>query len=249
MKASISSSREPVRHLASLATPCPTSDCDPSILVRRSLTALRIPGAPPVIDGRLDEPVWQQAPVATGFVVNTPRPGAPASLRSEARVLVDGEAIYIGLTYFDPEPATIHAPLAPAGRRDGLRLGVRRDRQPPRPPVGLLLRGQPARRAGGRPVERRHRLRPVVERRLGGRRPRRRPRLDGGGAHPLLPARLQPAAGLAAASWCGGSTSTATARATASPRTGRRATPAWGASSRTSTTCACRRRRASAASR
>jgi hypothetical protein len=101
--------------LPASATPCPTSDCDPSILVRRSLTALRIAGAPPVIDGRLDEPVWRHAPVATGFVVNTPRPGAPASLRSEARVLVDGEAIYIGLTYLDPEPATIHAPLA---RRD-----------------------------------------------------------------------------------------------------------------------------------
>jgi hypothetical protein len=97
------------------AAPCPTSDCDPSILARRSLVALRIPGAPPVIDGRLDEPVWSQAPVATGFVVSSPRPGAPASLRSEARVLVDGEAIYIGLTYLDPEPARILAPLA---RRD-----------------------------------------------------------------------------------------------------------------------------------
>jgi len=100
---------------AAHAAPCPTSDCDPSILARRSLAALRIPGAPPAVDGRLDEPVWDQAPVAAGFVVSSPRPGAPSSLRSEARVLVDDEAIYIGLTYFDPEPARILAPLA---RRD-----------------------------------------------------------------------------------------------------------------------------------
>jgi hypothetical protein len=101
--------------LALRAAPCPTSDCDPSILARRTLAALPIAGARPVIDGLLDEPVWQQAPVAAGFVVSSPRPGAPASLRSEARVLVDSEAIYIGLTYFDPEPAKIQAPLA---RRD-----------------------------------------------------------------------------------------------------------------------------------
>ncbi|HEY0553954.1 MAG TPA: carbohydrate binding family 9 domain-containing protein, partial [Thermoanaerobaculia bacterium] len=101
--------------LALSAAPCPTSDCDPSILARRSLAALPLTGPRPVIDGRLDEPVWQQAAVATGFVVSSPRPGAPASLRSEARVLVDSEAIYIGLTYFDPEPAKIQAPLA---RRD-----------------------------------------------------------------------------------------------------------------------------------
>jgi len=98
------------------AAPCPTPDgCDPALLERRSLDALRLSGAPPVIDGRLDEPVWSQAPVATGFIQSKPNPGAAAALRSEARVLVDEEAIYVGLTYFDPEPEKILTPLA---RRD-----------------------------------------------------------------------------------------------------------------------------------
>src|SRR3954471_24380421 len=97
------------------AAECPTRDCDPALLARRSLSALPLEGQAPVVDGLLDEPVWRAAPVATGFVESSPRPAAPASLRSEARVLVDGEALYIGLRYFDPEPAKILAPLA---RRD-----------------------------------------------------------------------------------------------------------------------------------
>src|SRR3954468_8572912 len=94
---------------------CPSPGCDPALLARRSLAAVRISGETPVIDGRLDEPAWSQAPIATGFTQNSSHPGAPSSLRSEARVLVDDEAIYVGLTYFDPEPAKIQAPLA---RRD-----------------------------------------------------------------------------------------------------------------------------------
>jgi len=97
------------------AAECPTRDCDPALLARRNLVAGRLAGAPPVVDGRLDEPVWRSAPLATGFVQSSPRPAAPATLRSEARVLVDDQALYIGLRYFDPEPAKILAPLA---RRD-----------------------------------------------------------------------------------------------------------------------------------
>src|SRR3954469_13350397 len=85
------------------AAPCPTPDgCDPALLERRSLDALRLSGAPPGIDGRpgapagppggaagrRSEPVGSQAPVATGFIQSKPNPGAAAALRSEARVLV-----------------------------------------------------------------------------------------------------------------------------------------------------------------
>lgn len=85
------------------------------ILEHRTLQAVRVAGAPPVIDGRLDEAAWKGSPVAAGFVEARPRPAEAASLRSEARVLVDDDALYVGLTYFDPEPRRIQAPLA---RRD-----------------------------------------------------------------------------------------------------------------------------------
>ena len=99
-----------------LAVPqCPSAECDPARLAPRTLVAVRIDGDPPVVDGRLDDPAWRQAPVATDFVESSPVPAAPASLRSEARVLVDDEALYVAMTYFDPQPETIVAPYL---RRD-----------------------------------------------------------------------------------------------------------------------------------
>src|SRR5262249_55074311 len=79
------------------------------------LTATLVRGEPPVVDGLLDEAAWAEAPVATDFVESTPRPGAPASIRSEARVLADGAALYVALRYYDPDPARIQAPMP---RRD-----------------------------------------------------------------------------------------------------------------------------------
>ena len=95
--------------------PCPTT-CRPELLVRRTLHALAIgPGDVPVVDGRLDDAVWERAEAATGFVESQPHPGSAASLVSEARVAADHDAIYIALRYDDPEPDRIVAPLA---RRD-----------------------------------------------------------------------------------------------------------------------------------
>ncbi len=68
------------------------------------------------LDGRLDEAAWQTAPPAGGFVQNRPTPGALMSQPTEARVLYDGVAIYIGMRMTDSDAAAIAAPL---GRRDG----------------------------------------------------------------------------------------------------------------------------------
>ena len=48
------------------------------------------------IDGRLDEPVWSQAPVATDFTQEWPVRGVPARQHTEVRVLYDDHFLYIG---------------------------------------------------------------------------------------------------------------------------------------------------------
>ncbi|MEM6288092.1 MAG: DUF5916 domain-containing protein [Bacteroidota bacterium] len=67
------------------------------------------------LDGVLDEAAWAQAEVATGFVQNRPNPGEPASEPTEARVLYDGRALYVGMRMHDSEPDAIDVQL---GRRD-----------------------------------------------------------------------------------------------------------------------------------
>ncbi len=67
------------------------------------------------LDGKLDEPDWQRAPVSANFTENMPRDKQPARDRTEVRVLYDSEAIYFGVRGFDPDPSQIFAPFV---RRD-----------------------------------------------------------------------------------------------------------------------------------
>jgi hypothetical protein len=61
----------------------------------------------PTVDGRLDEPEWRTAAAFTGFLQREPSLGAPATERTEVRILNDGEALYIGAWLYDREPSTI----------------------------------------------------------------------------------------------------------------------------------------------
>ncbi|HJR62741.1 MAG TPA: DUF5916 domain-containing protein [Gemmatimonadaceae bacterium] len=67
------------------------------------------------IDGRLDEASWQAAPVADQFLQTRPNPAAPPTQRTEARVLYDDDAIYVGMRLYDSAPDSVVATL---GRRD-----------------------------------------------------------------------------------------------------------------------------------
>ena len=62
---------------------------------------------PIALDGKLDEPSWAGAPIATGFVQNDPREGEPATYDTEVKLLYDDRAIYIGVFAKDPEPGAI----------------------------------------------------------------------------------------------------------------------------------------------
>jgi len=68
--------------------------------VIKSTNATRIPN-PPKMDGKLDDAVWANAPIAKDFVQNVPNPGKDASQKTEVRVLYDDYALYIGATMYD----------------------------------------------------------------------------------------------------------------------------------------------------
>jgi hypothetical protein len=77
-----------------------------------ALVAARRSG-PILIDGRLNEPSWDAAPVGEGFRQNQPDEGAPASAATRFRVLWDDEALYIGVDCDEPAEPTVVL-----GRRD-----------------------------------------------------------------------------------------------------------------------------------
>jgi hypothetical protein len=64
------------------------------------------------IDGRLDEPAWQQATRLTGFWQYQPVDGRPAEERTEVLAWYAPDAIYFGIIAHDRNPAAIRATVA-----------------------------------------------------------------------------------------------------------------------------------------
>ncbi len=60
-----------------------------------------------VLDGRLDEPVWQRALTADGFLQQEPVEGQLPTERTEVRVVFDADNLYIGAMLHDSDPAGI----------------------------------------------------------------------------------------------------------------------------------------------
>src|SRR5207247_9701188 len=71
-----------------------------------TITAVRVDRAP-VVDGRLDDPVWNLAPAVTDFRQTDPDEGAPVSEATAVRVLYDGTGVYVGARLFDFAPVGI----------------------------------------------------------------------------------------------------------------------------------------------
>src|SRR5918994_1487330 len=69
------------------------------------------------LDGVLSESEWTAAQPVSDFTQREPTEGAPASERTEVRVLYDDAALYIGARLFDRRPDSVRAQLA---RRDRL---------------------------------------------------------------------------------------------------------------------------------
>ena len=91
---------------------------------------------PPVIDGRMDDPVWALAPAITDFRESRPTEGAPPRLATEARVAYDARHLYVFVRAFDPHPDSI------------VRLLARRDDYTPSDRIILMLDSYHDRRTG-----------------------------------------------------------------------------------------------------
>ena len=82
------------------------------------ISAVRV-DEPPRLDGRMDESVWGTAAVVEDFVQQEPNEGAPASERTEVRVLYEGSFLYVGVRAFDSQPDQV---IATEMRRDSDRI-------------------------------------------------------------------------------------------------------------------------------
>ena len=68
-----------------------------------------------VIDGRLDEPIWQRAALLTGFSLYQPVDGRPAPDNTEVLVWYSPTALYFGIRAFEPH-GPVRATLADRDR-------------------------------------------------------------------------------------------------------------------------------------
>ena len=71
---------------------------------------------PPKIDGRLDEPEWQNATPLSPLTEVEPNEGARPGQRTEVRILTDEDNLYVGIRSYDSDPDEI---IARDMQRDG----------------------------------------------------------------------------------------------------------------------------------
>lgn len=88
---------------------------DPSVRRIPAVSALALSASDKVnLDGKLDEAFWSKAAPINEFRTYRPREEA-AKFRTEARIVYDANALYIGIIAYDDHPEKIEAPLV---RRD-----------------------------------------------------------------------------------------------------------------------------------
>lgn len=69
-----------------------------------AVEAVAIPATSPILlDGKLNEEIWQQAPPVVDFLQRDPDEGQPPTMRTEARLAYDESALYIAVRAFDTD--------------------------------------------------------------------------------------------------------------------------------------------------
>jgi hypothetical protein len=80
----------------------------PSFALRpkKEIKAVRVTQKP-VIDGRLDDSVWEGVPIANDFLQMEPDNGAAPNYKTEVKFIYTDNAIIVGAKMYDPEPDRI----------------------------------------------------------------------------------------------------------------------------------------------
>lgn len=81
-----------------------------------TMDAIRISGNEIILDGFLDESIWQTAPVATGFTQRFPDDGGNPTQKTEIQILYTNKHVYVGVMAYE---SSIDSATSPLFRRDG----------------------------------------------------------------------------------------------------------------------------------
>jgi hypothetical protein len=92
----------PCLTLATFAAAPTRTRADPPVAVAGGAVEIRL-------DGVLDEPAWQHAEPLGAFLQRDPKAGAPASEKTDVRVLFDTDNLYLGIACYDRTPSAIVA--------------------------------------------------------------------------------------------------------------------------------------------
>ena len=92
-------------------------------LPKKKYKATRITEAP-VINGILDDQVWQLGDWSDDFTQNEPLNGRPASQKTDFKVLFDGDNLYVAIKAYDTSPDSIVNRLTRRDQVDGDLVGI-----------------------------------------------------------------------------------------------------------------------------
>ena len=100
---------------AFLLTSVAVSSSRAADVLQVAATRLTDQAVPPAVDGRVNDEAWLNIAPYDNFTQQDPIEGAPASERTEVRVIFDKSNVYIGIICFDSEPGKI---IVNQSRRD-----------------------------------------------------------------------------------------------------------------------------------
>jgi hypothetical protein len=91
----------------------------PAAPVVRTCQAYHVNPGSPVIDGKLDDEVWQKHDWEDGFIQGKPYEGRDPSEKTSFKVLYDEKALYVAVRALDSEPGKIERRLSRRDQREG----------------------------------------------------------------------------------------------------------------------------------